>query len=1129
MKMRLRATYRAVSASGRVLLLWLSVLLCSAAIPAWAQGNPKKGPSRASRYSYLPSGYTQVGTTQLYYKQNSNAIDIIGYYNGYYYSSTYADYGYKLSVQVDGYSATRVDCLYGTTTGGVTVMPSVEQQGELVRMCYTVTNANETDVVVSLGTHADVMIGNNDAAPISRRLDTFGQTYGLTMRDGNGAQLCVLFGAGLAGVTAVSDYWFGGYYTNTDPYNMVGNYTSGSNWMVENGSYDSGMGWCWKQRTIAAGSTVIFSYLIGVGEVNLEPNSTFEVTPDDPEGWNDLSRVHVLTLEGSYESPAGLDGRIEYAVEDSEEWMALTEMLPSGSTFTGEVRAVFDATKQTHMIRFRTVDNVGNTTMLHPIEYKDVSFYPVGGIEDLTYTGQPLEQGDLTCSLEEEQYVVTGYQNNLNVGTASFRVEGVFPHTIGRKTYTFNILPQPLSGQLALTETEFVYSGQPFTTLWQFDNADYSALVAGTDYTAAWADNTLPGTGTLTVTGLNNYTGVLTAYIHIDKAPLQPSLYSLTMPAADISFDAQPHAATVVTGEGVGAATITYAVQGSDTQTTEAPVNEGAYDVWLTIDEGTLYYGLQTTKVGSFAIYTFSATEWASLKALYAQLAPANPLWAAAWQPILSSNTGMLSVAQLEGLSVEKGHVVGFNLANKGLSGQFPSMLLTFPCVKVLDLRNNNFTGDVEDVVKEVYAYILQYAPTFTSELQTLNITANKLHGNIGLLAASTETIPSLLTRFPLLTTLWASGNGFTAVYPHLPASIVNLDLTNQAMEFEMSIDLSNFDVDELASQIPTLFVYNHQEQSYNTTPYARLSNYPPTAIASDYTADKPYWGVDAYLLNNNLGLTCLAGNTYKGASGDVLYVSYPIATQEVAGSYCHTSYTFRQGDANFIGGVDITDLQATINYIFGSYNTYPFNFTAADTYTDSRLNVQDVVCTANIIMEAEDTQAEGRSLVAAVPGASPSLESAEAILTSVGGALVLHTTVPVAAFDLSFEGKPELHFCLDEQGYDVVSRQTGSRSRYIGYTLSGQCIPAGETVIATYSGTAPVVTAALLADGEAQPVRAAYQGEATTVRQLDATPAGTEYYSPSGMRRDKPAKGLNIVRKVSPDGTPSTKVVYNK
>ena len=230
----------------RMIIPWVALLLLGVVQNVEAQSGPKKTfARRASQYSHLPGGYTQVGTTQLYCKQYSDAIDMIGYYNGYYYSSTYADYGYKLSVQVGSNSATRVNCLNGTTSGGVTVQPSVEQQGELARICYTVTNTNEADVVISMGVHADVMIGNNDAAPISRRIDTFGQTYGLTMKNGNGAQLCVLFGSGLAGVTAVSDFWFGHWSDNSDPYNMVGNYYTAGNWMVENGSYDSGMGCCW--------------------------------------------------------------------------------------------------------------------------------------------------------------------------------------------------------------------------------------------------------------------------------------------------------------------------------------------------------------------------------------------------------------------------------------------------------------------------------------------------------------------------------------------------------------------------------------------------------------------------------------------------------------------------------------------------------------------------------------------------------------------------------------------------------------------------------------------------------------------------------------------------------------------
>jgi hypothetical protein len=243
--------------------------------------------------------------------------------------------------------------------------------------------------------------------------------------------------------------------------------------------------------------------------VNLEPNSTFEVTPEDPEGWNDLSRPHRLTISGTYESPAGIDGIIEYAVEDSEQWSVLTDTLSSGEEFVASLLAMFDPTRPVHVIRFRTVDAVGNTTLLQSIEYIDVSFHSVSGIQDMTFTGDSIYQTNLACDLEEGQYTYI-YRNNVNAGVASVNLEGVFPYTIGRRTYTFTIHPQLLVGGIDLAESSFVYNGQPFNPEWQFTNADYASLVLGQDYTVSWTNNTLPGTGTLTITGVHNYTGTLT-------------------------------------------------------------------------------------------------------------------------------------------------------------------------------------------------------------------------------------------------------------------------------------------------------------------------------------------------------------------------------------------------------------------------------------------------------------------------------------------------------------------------------------------------------------------------------------------------------------------------------------------
>lgn len=565
---------------------------------------------RRSIRNFVPEGYTQLEGTQLYYSRKMGgvyvgslsvgSIDLIGKFGDTYYSSTYGDYGYVVALRVDDNAASFADCLNGSIHNGVSFQADIEPQGEMARMYYTLTNTNDYDVHVSLGAYDDVYVGDNIAASITRKVDTQGNTYGISLADGGGAQLCVLFGAGLAGVTGVDDFWFGSYSINATANAVACNYSSGSNYMVENGNYDCGIGWGWKNRLIMAGQTVVYSYLIAIGDVNLEPNSNFEVTPDDPDGWNDLSRLHVLTLQGNYESPAGLNGKIEYAVENSEEWTALTEMLESGSSFTGEVRAMFDPTLSNHTIKFRTVDQVGNTTLLPSIVYPDVAFYSVSGIENMTFTGDSLFQTNLTCSLEEGYYALKNYQNNVNVGTASFNFEGVFPHTIGRKTYTFDILQAPLMGEIALSGNSIVYNGNPIIPEWSFTEANYASLKIDKDYTVEYLNNIMPGTATITVTGIGNYTGTLTKSFQIEKAPLAENQYKITLPEQTIGYDETGHGASIVVPEGAGVVTITYQKDG--VSQTEPPIEPGVYDIYLEIAEGTLYQGIAKQKIGSFTI-----------------------------------------------------------------------------------------------------------------------------------------------------------------------------------------------------------------------------------------------------------------------------------------------------------------------------------------------------------------------------------------------------------------------------------------------------------------------------------------------------------------------------------------------
>lgn len=1057
----------------RMIIPWMALLLLGIVQDVCAQNGAKKTSARrASKYSYLPSGYSQVGTTQLYYKQYSDAIDMMGYYNGYYYSSTYSDYGYKLSVQVGSNSATRVDCLNGTTVNGVTVQPSVEQQGELARICYTVTNTNETDVVISLGTHADVMIGSNDSAPIERRIDTFGQTYGLTMKDGNGAQLCVLFGSGLAGVTAVSDFWFGYYYLNSEPYQMVGNYSSGDSYMVENGYYDSGMGWCWKNRTITAGSTVVFSYVIGVGEVNLEPNSTFEVTPDDPEGWNDLSRPHRLTLNGSYESPAGLDGVIDYAVEDSEEWIALTDTLASGDEFTGSLVAMFDATKSTHVIKFRTRDLVGNTTLLHPIEYKDVSFHALTGIEEKTYTGDSLFQSNATCDLDESQYELKTYRNNINAGTASFNIEGVFPYTIGRKTYTFTINPQPFSGELQLSETAFVYNGQLFTPDWQFSNANYANLEYDKDYSVAWSNNRLPGTGILTVTGKNNYTGSLTANISIDKAPLADNLFFINLPNEDITYDEQSHGASITKSEGVGEATITYLKQGDSESTTTQPTEPGDYAIYLGFADGSLYYGRPATQVGSFSIYQFNAEEWAILQTVLPQLTEMG--WSHSWD----ASQGMKSVSSIQGLNIEKGHVTGFDLANQNLTGTFPFAILALPQLQSINLANNKLSGDIGTAT---YAFAQQH-PEQMANIKSLNISGNQLTGNVSLFANS----------FPSLTSLNASENCLEDVYPTISPSVTELDLSKQTIARIVPLHLANLSVDDIATKVPSILLYDHANQTWETD------------INLQCTTDDNSWGMTMAYQNGQLSIPYVSEqNTYYGENGDTLNVAVLNNNGTREGSTFRIKLSFDEGDGNFDGQVNVLDLQTTINYMFEEYTNKPYNFTAANLWKDEVINVQDAVSLVNILLEGNSASAPARAYNHSQRVAS--ITSGDDVTVFVAdGKLVINAAVPVSSFDIvvSTGSKFSMNEPITSAGFTCTVKHTDNEVHLVGYSLSGATLPVGENVLGTLNEG--VVAYSMLADAEANEITTAFGATPTGINSTtsDTQQLNEVYCIPLGAKR---------------------------
>lgn len=1076
----------------RMIIPWVVVLLSClahityAALPDSSNRNvpvrrANKAPKRTI-FNGVPENYFQVGNTDLYYSRKQGhiyvgdvsvgSIDLIGKFGESYYSSTYGDYGYVVAMQVGTNTAAFVDCLTGSTLDGVTFRADVEAQGEMARMYYTVTNTNEEAVSVCLGVYDDVYVGNRIDASISRKIDTFDNTYGISLEDGAGAQLCVLFGNGLTGVSGVDDFWFGSYSLNTSAYAMSGHYSSGSNYMVEHGQYDCGIGWCWKDRVINAGETKVFSYLIAVGDVNLEPGSSFEVTPDDPDGWNDLSRPHRLTLNGTYESPAGLGGFIDYAVEDNEEWTALTDTLASGEEFMDSLIAMFNPEKSIHEIKFRTRDLVGNTTQLPSIIYKDVSFHALTGIEEKTYTGDSLFQTNITCDLDESQYELKTYRNNINAGTASFNIEGVFPYTIGRKTYTFTINPQPFSGELQLSETAFVYNGQLFTPDWQFSNANYANLEYDKDYSVAWSNNRLPGTGILTVTGKNNYTGSLTANISIDKAPLADNLFFINLPNEDITYDEQSHGASITKSEGVGEATITYLKQGDSESTTTQPTEPGDYAIYLGFADGSLYYGRPATQVGSFSIYQFNAEEWAILQTVLPQLTEMG--WSHSWD----ASQGMKSVSSIQGLNIEKGHVTGFDLANQNLTGTFPFAILALPQLQSINLANNKLSGDIGTAT---YAFAQQH-PEQMANIKSLNISGNQLTGNVSLFANS----------FPSLTSLNASENCLEDVYPTISPSVTELDLSKQTIARIVPLHLANLSVDDIATKVPSILLYDHANQTWETD------------INLQCTTDDNSWGMTMAYQNGQLSIPYVSEqNTYYGENGDTLNVAVLNNNGTREGSTFRIKLSFDEGDGNFDGQVNVLDLQTTINYMFEEYTNKPYNFTAANLWKDEVINVQDAVSLVNILLEGNSASAPARAYNHAQRVTS--ITSGDDVTVFVAdGKLVINAAVPVSSFDIvvSTGSKFSMNEPITSAGFTCTVKHTDNEVHLVGYSLSGATLPVGENVLGTLNEG--VVTYSMLADAEANEITTAFGATPTGINSTtsDTQQLNEVYRIPLGAKR---------------------------
>lgn len=438
---------------------------------------------------------------------------------------------------------------------------------------------------------------------------------------------------------------------------------------------------------------------------------------------------------------------------------------------------------------------------------------------------------------------------------------------------------------------------------------------------------------------------------------------------------------------------------------------------------------------------------------------------------------GAAKAYKLDGVTVKDKHVVALQLRSRDITGAFPAEILTLPALKTLDLSYNSLEGKIDDVAAAIAAAPAAYPSAAT--LQVLKLSYNSLSGNLGLLGQV----------LPALADFDASHNRFADIYPALPATLTDLDISGQTIDRVIDVDFTSLNLEELFKQIPTLVLYDNYSHSYTQNISLNATN-PATGSTLYLSYDGTYLYLSTY------------GEGYRGESGDHLNV-------DCSGSTAYSvqfgmTLSFAVGDSNFDGIISVADLQATVNHVFDPYS-YLFNFTAADTYRDDQINVQDVVCTVNLLL-ASNTEAVASRRRA--PGAGAAAPQARVYVR--GSELVLETAVEIAAIQVKALG--DITWTSPVAGMSFASDGSGM----VGYSLSGATFVPGTHVIGQCDPTC-VIAAVDAADPHAQTVHIAagsgsVSGITSAVTDSDDTPSAI--YDIYGRSLPAPGRGVNIVVK---------------
>jgi len=275
-------------------------------------------------------------------------FDIQGYIDGSWRSTTYENFGYFSMLKVNDYAPKMMKFDgYVINTIQCDVETEFVHGGNYVKLEYILKNVGDAEATISLGTYADIQIGDNDCAKVER----IGDSEGIKMYDQTANLQFTFYGKNREYVTNIDRLWLGLF-----PFEETHFFNQNNIKMIEKN--DTSFSFSWVDRKIAVGETQRYSVLIGVGKLSSIPVVEFDSEQSDYFQKSDVV-VNTIVKDTDENSEA----EVFYQIDDSEE-VEKTEVKKlenSMANFQLDLNSK-NLTSGKHHIKVWARDNQGNNS-----------------------------------------------------------------------------------------------------------------------------------------------------------------------------------------------------------------------------------------------------------------------------------------------------------------------------------------------------------------------------------------------------------------------------------------------------------------------------------------------------------------------------------------------------------------------------------------------------------------------------------------------------------------------------------------------------------------------------------------------------------------------------------------------